>query len=171
MFIGNLRGQVFAAVMFFAAFILGPLWQLNFLSSMPGDFVDARLNLFFLENIYKYLLGLSQSLIHLNIFYPYPYVSAFSDNLIGSAPIYLAARLGNARKCFSSLVFIWIFSKLYCCFCFTKSFWSNITGLCIRGDIIYLRIACNRTNGSRTITISFWACISYYLFSSFLNNL
>jgi len=83
----------FGAGLFFAALFFGPLRQLNFFVNMPGDIVDARLNLYFLENIYCFLSGSTASLIHLNIFYPYPYVSAFSDNLFGVAPVYLLARL------------------------------------------------------------------------------
>lgn len=94
-FRSNIGSIGFCVFLFTVAFISGPVWQLDFLASMPGDHVDARLNLFFLENIYAHLLGLAGSLIHLNIFYPYPYVSAFSDNLLGSAPIYLIARLSN----------------------------------------------------------------------------
>ena len=77
---------------FVAAFIFGPLHQLNWLSLMPGDLGDARLNNYFLENIYQYLRGNSPSLIHLNFFSPFPYVIGFSDNLFGASPIYLIAR-------------------------------------------------------------------------------
>lgn len=78
---------------FLAAFIFGPLHQLNWLSMMPGDLGDARLNNYFLENIYQYLRGNSLSLIHLNFFSPFPYVLGFSDNLFGASPIYLLARI------------------------------------------------------------------------------
>ena len=78
---------------FLVAFIFGPLHQLNWLSLMPGDLGDARLNNYFLENIYQYLRGNSPSLIHLNFFSPFPYVIGFSDNLFGASPIYLVARL------------------------------------------------------------------------------
>jgi hypothetical protein len=86
-------GWSFGLILFCAALSLGPIQQLDFFRLMPGDNVDARLNLVFLENIYAYLSGQASSLIHLSFFYPYPYVSAFSDNLFGAAPIYLFARL------------------------------------------------------------------------------
>jgi hypothetical protein len=35
---------------FFIAFLMGPVRQLQGLSLMPGDFGDARLNNYFLEN-------------------------------------------------------------------------------------------------------------------------
>lgn len=78
---------------FLVAFIFGPLHQLNWLSLMPGDLGDARLNNYFLENIYQYLRGNSPSLIHLNFFSPFPYVLGFSDNLFGASAIYLVARV------------------------------------------------------------------------------
>jgi hypothetical protein len=77
---------------FITAFILGPLRQNHGLDLIPGDFGDARLNNYFLENIYHYLTGNSASLIHLNFFSFFPYVLGFSDNLFGAAPIYLFFR-------------------------------------------------------------------------------
>ena len=88
-----MRPHIFSAAIFFVAFVFGPLRQLEFLSKMPGDIVDARLNNYFLENIFQYLSGHAASLINLSFFYPYPYVSGFSDNLFGAAPIYILARL------------------------------------------------------------------------------
>ena len=77
---------------FLFAFLLGPVRQLHGLDLMPGDFGDARLNNYFLENIYQYLIGSSHSLIHLNFFSFFPYVLGFSDNLFGASPIYLFFR-------------------------------------------------------------------------------
>ena len=88
----KLSNWSFGVFLFAGALVLGPVRQLEFFSRMPGDIVDARLNLIFLENIYAYFSGQAGSLIHLSFFYPYPYVSAFSDNLFGAAPIYLFAR-------------------------------------------------------------------------------
>ena len=77
---------------FCVAFLLIPLHQLGFLVYMPGDIGDARLNNYFLENIFQFLLGKSESLWHLSFFYPYPYVLGFSDNLFGASPVYLMPR-------------------------------------------------------------------------------
>jgi hypothetical protein len=60
---------------------------------LPGDLGDSRLNNYFLENIYLFLIGKSQSLWHLNFFYPFPYVLGFSDNLFGSFPVYFLGRI------------------------------------------------------------------------------
>lgn len=80
-------------LVFFVAFLLGPIEQLNYLTMMPGNIGDARLNNYFLENIYQFFAGRSESLWHLGCFSPFPYVLGFSDNLFGAAPTYLLARL------------------------------------------------------------------------------
>lgn len=59
---------------------------------MPGDLGDARLNNYFLENVYKVIMERQGSLWHLPLFYPWIYVGAFSDNLFGAAPVYIIAR-------------------------------------------------------------------------------
>jgi hypothetical protein len=59
---------------------------------IPGDLGDSRLNNYFLENIYQFLNGKSESLWHLGFFWPFPYVLGFSDNLFGSFFIYAIPR-------------------------------------------------------------------------------
>lgn len=82
---------------FLFAFMLIPLSQLGMLDMMPGDIGDARLNNYFLENIHQVMVGGSGSLWHLSFFFPFPYVLGFSDNLFGSAPVYVLARVFNAN--------------------------------------------------------------------------
>ena len=79
-----------------------PLAQMHGLKMMPGDVGDARLNNYFLENIYQFLAGRSDSLWHLGFFYPFPYVLGFSDNLFGAAPVYILMRMitGQADTAF-----------------------------------------------------------------------
>jgi len=81
---------LFAVLIF--AFTLGPFHQLQGFELVPGDLGDARLNNYFLENIYLFFTGKSESLIHLSFFSPFPYVLGFSDNLFGAWPIYLFFR-------------------------------------------------------------------------------
>jgi hypothetical protein len=91
-YIHRVKNLLPVIVLFLVAFIFGPLKQLDLLSLMPGDLGDARLNNYFLENIYQFILGRSPSLIHLGFFYPFTYVGGYSDNLFGSSPVYLLAR-------------------------------------------------------------------------------
>lgn len=83
--------------LFACAFIAIPLRQLHGLALMPGDIADARLNNYFLENFYQFFFGESESLWQPGFFSPFPYVLGFSDNLFGSAPVYLLARLFIAQ--------------------------------------------------------------------------
>ena len=93
------RGGASVAAAFLAAFVLGPLVQLDFLRAIPGEIVDSRLNHYFLENIYQFFTGGSPSLWHLQFFAPLPYIIGFSDNLFGSAIAYLVPRwLGAAPE-------------------------------------------------------------------------
>lgn len=73
--------------------LFAPFTQLDGLRLMPGDLVDARLNNYFLENIYQVLTGRMDSLWHLSFFAPFPYVLGFSDNHFGSSLTYIIARL------------------------------------------------------------------------------
>jgi hypothetical protein len=79
-------------IFFIVAFFSVPYAQLNGMLLMPGGLGDARLNNYFLENIYQYIQGNSDSLLHLNFFYPFPYVLGFSDNHFGTSPAYLIPR-------------------------------------------------------------------------------
>ncbi len=77
---------------FALAFVLVPWESFNGFQRMPGDIGDARLNNYFLENVYQFFSGGSPSLWHPPFFSPFPWVLGFSDNLFGSAPVYILAR-------------------------------------------------------------------------------
>ena len=57
-------------------------------SYFPGDLGDGRLNLYFLEHAHKFFTGKISSFWEAPFMYPEPNVTAYSDNLLGSAPIY-----------------------------------------------------------------------------------
>ena len=85
--------RVFCVIIFFILAFTHVLWiQFDLLNNMPGDIGDSRLNKYFLENIYQFFKG-ETSLINLKFFYPYPDILGMSDNLFGSSPVYLLARL------------------------------------------------------------------------------
>ncbi|WDN90750.1 hypothetical protein BuS5_03721 [Desulfosarcina sp. BuS5] len=92
-----LRILLLSLLLIFVLFAL-PIEQLHHFTMMPGDIGDARLNNYFLENIYQFFAGNSESLWHLGFFWPFPYVLGFSDNLFGSAPVYLIARLFTGQS-------------------------------------------------------------------------
>jgi len=80
-------------ILFLVAFALIPFKELNGFNMMPGNLGDARLNNYFLENIYLFFLGKSDALWQLGFFTPFPFVLGFSDNLFGSSPVYLIVRI------------------------------------------------------------------------------
>lgn len=105
--------QVF--FIFSIAFLLVPFAQSSFLAMMPGNLGDARLNNYFLENIYQFLAGHSASLWHLSFYSPFPYVLGFSDNLFGSSPVYLIARVltGQSDTAFQIWYLFGYFANFY----------------------------------------------------------
>jgi hypothetical protein len=82
-----------AIIILSIVFLAVPIYQMHGLIMMPGNIGDARLNNYFLENVYTFFSGYSDSLWHLGFFSPYPFVLGFSDNLFGTSPIYMFARL------------------------------------------------------------------------------
>ncbi len=65
------------------------------LSVLPGDLGDTRFNLFILEHCHQYFTGTVNDFWNATFMYPEPEVISLSDNLLGSAPIYSAFRLGG----------------------------------------------------------------------------
>lgn len=70
-----------------------PIRQMNYFEAMPGNLGDARLNNYFLESAYLVVTKQLASFWSLPFFYPFPLTGAFSENLFGSAPIYIVFRL------------------------------------------------------------------------------
>jgi hypothetical protein len=62
------------------------------LTHFPGDLGDGRLNLYFLEHAFKLFNGQLTSYWDAPFMYPEKNVLAYSDNLLGSAPIYALFR-------------------------------------------------------------------------------
>jgi hypothetical protein len=91
------RGSLWATLVCLVALAVGPVYQLQGLSLMPGDAGDPRLNNYFLENIFQFILGRVDSLWHLGFFYPFPWVVGFSDNLFGASPLYIVPRALGAK--------------------------------------------------------------------------
>lgn len=78
---------------FILAFCLGPLQFSDYLQKLPGDFGDARLNAYFLEHAYQYIIGGVDSLWHMSFYYPFPFVLGFSENNFGLSPLYMLSRV------------------------------------------------------------------------------
>lgn len=63
------------------------------LEYFPGDMGDGRLNLYFLEHAHQFFTGKTSSFWDAPFMFPEKNVIAYSDNLLGSAPIYSTFRL------------------------------------------------------------------------------
>jgi hypothetical protein len=87
------KNKIIPGVVFILSLLIGPVTQLDGLSNMPGNLGDSRLLNYFLEHIFQFIQGNRASLWHLSFFWPFPYVLGFSDNLFGSAPVYIVGRL------------------------------------------------------------------------------
>ena len=87
------------------------------LSKMPGDLGDTRFNNYILEHGHKYLTGQIDSFWNAPFLYPYKNVTALSDNLIGTLPIYSVFRFGTDRETSFLLWIISLFVLNYI-FCF-----------------------------------------------------
>lgn len=78
--------------------IVGLLFYLS-ASRIPGDLGDARFNMYILEHGYRWMAGLDRSFWSAPFFFPAVNVVAYSDNLLGSMPVYAFFReLGKDRE-------------------------------------------------------------------------
>lgn len=85
---------VLTPIIFFAvAFVAVPWLQFRNLEFMPGDIGDARLNNYFLERVFLWVTGKSDSFWNMDFFFPFPLVGGFSENHFGSALSYVVPRL------------------------------------------------------------------------------
>lgn len=65
------------------------------LAFIPGDAIDTRFNIYILEHGYSYLSGRLDSYWSAPFMYPEPNVIAYSDNLLGTLPLYAIFRAGG----------------------------------------------------------------------------
>jgi len=107
-------------------------------SMIPGDMGDARFNNFILEHGYQYLIGKVEHYWDASFMYPTKNVIAFSDNLLGTMPIYAIFRLLDVdRETSFQLWFltICVLNYVFCFFALKK--WSNSIILSSVGAYIF----------------------------------
>lgn len=102
-------------LIFFVFPIIG--WDFSYFF---GDLADGRLNLFFLEHNYQYLTNKIDTYWDIPFMYPEKNVLAYSDNLMGTSPIYVLFRLIGLDT-FSS--YLWWFIVL-CCLNYSTAFYA-----------------------------------------------
>lgn len=102
------------------------LTGLNF-TFYPGDLVDARFNAYILEHGFQYLTGQNDTYWNAPFMWPEKEVISYSDNLLGSVPIYAAFRIFRFDVLTSfQLWFLLVFFLNYLsCYVFLKWLFSN----------------------------------------------
>ena len=84
------------------------------LTLIPGDLGDGRLNNYFLEHGYKWITGQVKNFWDAPFLYPAPRVMSFSEQHLGTMPIYSLFRLFHAdRETSFQLWFLAIFTLNY----------------------------------------------------------
>lgn len=119
-------------------FAFAKFW--NGFDSISGDLGDSRFNLIVLEHTWLWLKGIHASLFNLPMFFPHSNTYAYSDFLMGYAPIY------------------WLFRSLSLDPYFSIQFWLVVCGFLNFGSYYFL--------SRRFFKLSvFWASFAAYLFS------
>lgn len=105
---------------------------------IPGDFGDARFNNYILEHGYKYIKGDIKEYWNAPFMFPYKNVIAFSDNLLGTVPIYSIFRLLDHDR--ETAFQYWLLSlftlNFICCF-YAMNKWSDNPILSATGAYIF----------------------------------
>lgn len=108
------------------------------LSVMPGDKGDSRFNNYILEHGYNFLSGKVSNYWDAPFMYPEKNVIAYSDNLLGTVPLYSVFRL---MKCDRETSFqLWFFSLFvlnFICAYWALKKWSESTLLSSVGAYIF----------------------------------
>ena len=113
---------LFFGLIFFVFKVIG--WDFAY---YPGDLGDGRFNMYILEHAYKFLIGNENSLWNAPFMFPEKNIITYSDNLIGSAPLYSIFRiLGADRELSFQCWFVLVCSLNYLCgFTFLNSVLKN----------------------------------------------
>lgn len=111
----EISGFILIASMYCVGMYTLPLQLMRFdLSLIPGDLGDARLNNYFLEHGYKWLTGQVASFWDAPFLYPTVRTMSFSDNHLGTLPIYALFRfLEFDRETSYQIWFLVIFTLNY----------------------------------------------------------
>ena len=107
-------------------------------AKIPGDYGDARFNNYIFEHGYKFLSGTLPAYWDAPFMYPYANAIAFSDNLLGTLPIYSAYRiLGNDRETAFQFWILTMFALNFVCCYAALIKWSGNNILSATGAYIF----------------------------------
>lgn len=88
------------------------------LSMIPGDLGDARFNNYILEHGHLYFTGKLNEFWNAPFFYPTPNIIAYSDNLLGTLPLYSIFRILNFSRetSFQFYILVIFILNFLCCY-------------------------------------------------------
>lgn len=105
---------------------------------LPGDLGDSRFNNYILEHFHQYATGKVDSYWDAPFMYPYKNVTALSDNLLGTAPLYsLFRHFGFNRESAYQLWILALFSLNYICCFIALVLWSKRAALSACGAYVF----------------------------------
>jgi len=158
--------------LFAVALLAVPYTQLDHMLLMPGDIGDSRLNNYFLENIYQYIQGNSPSLVHLNFFYPFPYVLGFSDNHFGSSPAYLIPRVitGQADTAFQIWYLFGYFANYMAAYYALRKLEASVFAAAVGALVFAFALPVTAHSGHAQLHYRFGVPLSIAMFIHFLDR-
>lgn len=115
----RMKNKLLDLLLIFVIFCIGmylvPLQMIHSdFSLIPGDLNDSRLNNYFLEHGYKWMTGQEKSFWNAPFFYPAVNTMAFSENHLGTLPLYALFRfLHFDRETSYQLWFLALFALNY----------------------------------------------------------
>jgi hypothetical protein len=131
--------QLLPLIMLIAGIWLFPLDLLQRdLSVMPGDKGDSRFNNYILEHGYNFMTGKVDNYWDAPFMYPEKMTIAYSENLIGTVPLYAAFRMLKCdRETSFQLWFLSLFVLNFICAYWALKKWSKSTLLSSVGAYIF----------------------------------
>ena len=131
--------QLLPLIMLIAGIWLFPLDLLQRdLSLMPGDKGDSRFNNYILEHGYNFMTGKVDNYWDAQVMYPEKMTIAYSENLIGTVPLYSLFRLLKCdRETSFQLWFLSLFVLNFICAYWALKKWTASTLLSSVGAYIF----------------------------------
>lgn len=142
-------------------------WDLEY---FPGDAGDARFNNYILEHGYRYISGDESTFWNARFMYPEGNVIAYSDNLIGTLPIYSFFRFMSLDRetSFQFWVILIFCLNFFCSYSFLRWLSNNVYAASIGAYIFTFSIAIQsqmahaQTFPRFLIPLAIWAALLFF---------
>jgi hypothetical protein len=169
------RWFLYAAVMLMLCFGMAavPLQIMHLdLSRIPGDLGDGRLNNYFLEHGYQWITGQVKSFWNAPFMFPTPNTMAFSDNHLGTLPLYALFRSASFdRETSYQLWFISLFALNYLSCAWVLKKWSvSVPGIMAGAYLFAFSMPVIAKINHSQLMPRFMIPISFYLTLAYLDK-